>query len=231
MNAIPLLAPLVSQDCQLCGEAAPAILCEPCRGRLPHRHGPSCPQCGEVGVDAVRCGACLADAPHFDVTVSAFQYAFPLDRLLQSYKFNANLALTDLFADALAARLCDRGNLPDLVVPLPLARKRLAERGFNQSAQLGKAVARRLSLPFEPHGLLRVRETAPQAGLSRAERLKNVKGAFGCERSLTGRRVALIDDVMTTGATLSDAARALKKQGAAQVEAWVIARVTTHPNA
>jgi ComF family protein len=114
--------------------------------------------------------------------------------------------------------------MPDVIIPMPLAKKRLATRGFNQSALLARGIGRRLHIKVESHGLLRVRETPPQAGLNRAARLENMKGAFDCAQNLAGLRIALVDDVMTTGATMSDAARALKKQGAATVDAWAIAR-------
>jgi len=146
---------------------------------------------------------------------------------VQAYKFNANLGLLPLFADAVA-RAVDAGDAqrrPLLVIPLPLAPKRLAERGFNQSALLGAQVSKILGLRFEARGMLRVRETPPQTGLNREARLKNVRGAFDCTHRLDGH-VAIVDDVMTTGATLSEAAKVLKKAGAARVTAWVIARAT-----
>jgi ComF family protein len=148
---------------------------------------------------------------------------------LQAYKFNANLGLLPLFADALARAIGTGGSQhrPMMVVPLPLAPKRLAERGFNQSALLGAQVAKILALRFEARGMLRVRETPPQTGLNREARLKNVRGAFDCAQRLDGH-VAIVDDVMTTGATLSEAAKVLKKAGAARVSAWVIARATRH---
>jgi len=219
---------LQSQDCQLCGAWADAVLCGDCRIALPHRHGHRCPICDVAAEQDVPCGACLADPPHFDTTVSAFGYVFPLDRLMQSYKFRANLTLVDVFAEALAAQV-RLASLPppDCIVPMPLGRKRLAERGFNQAALLAAALGKSLAIPVRLHDLLRVRDTAPQSGLSRDARLKNVRGAFSGSASVTGMHIALVDDVMTTGATLSEAARALKKAGAARVEAWVIARVMT----
>lgn len=134
-----------------------------------------------------------------------------------------------MFADAVA-RAVDAGDgqhRPVLVIPLPLAPKRLAERGFNQAALLGAQVSKILGLRFEARGMLRVRETPPQTGLNREARLKNVRGAFDCTQRLAGH-VAIVDDVMTTGATLSEAAKVLKKAGAARVSAWVIARATKH---
>jgi ComF family protein len=173
------------------------------------------------------CGVCLKTPPHFDSALIAFDYKFPFDRLMQAYKFSARLSLTSLFADALVARAHETHvAMPDLIVPMPLARKRLSERGFNQSALLGRAVAQKLKLRFGEARLLRVRETPPQAGLPREARLKNVKDAFDCKADLKGLRVALVDDVMTTGATMSEAARALKKQGALHVEAWSISRAS-----
>lgn len=216
------LSQLFSQDCQLCGVRATGTLCAACADELPRWSAGGCPCCGEQAAPGQLCGACLAHPPAFDATVAAYRYAFPLDRLVQSFKFNANLALADLFASALAqAAGCAR---PDTLIALPLANKRLAERGFNQSALLAERVARRLGIEYAAHGLLKVRDTPPQAGLNRRARLKNVRGAFASDASLAGRHVALVDDVMTTGATLSEAAKALKKAGAATVTAWVVAR-------
>ncbi len=220
---------LFSQDCQLCGGRADASLCVECARELPYRLARGCPRCAAQSPEGQLCGACLAEAPAFDQTIAAFTYAFPLDRLLQSYKFNENLALAAAFSaalrDAVRRHHTQTGAvLPDRILPLPLARKRLAARGFNQSALLARSVARDLGVAGAPHGLLKVRDTPPQAGLDREARLKNVRGAFNCGESLAGLRIAVVDDVMTTGATLSEAARALKKAGASFVSAWVLAR-------
>ena len=219
-------ASILSQDCTLCGVRSRASLCKDCHHDLPFRHAAGCPRCNAASSDGQVCGGCLSAPPHFDETTSAFCYVYPLDRLVQAYKFNANLGLLPLFSDALVRAIGDNklNALPDLVIPLPLAPKRLAERGFNQSALLGARVSSALGLNFEMRGMLRIRETPPQAGLNREARLKNVRGAFDCVRRLNGRHVAVIDDVMTTGATLSEAAKVLKKAGAARVSAWVIAR-------
>lgn len=226
-----LFARMMPQDCQLCGAAVPATICAACVRDLPFRLTQGCQCCGQMGdvqsLEGEICGDCLADPPKFDVTRSAFSYAFPLDKLLQSFKFNANLALLDLFVDHFVDALKNNvATMPDVIIPMPLAKKRLATRGFNQSALLVRGIGQRLHIKVESHGLLRVRETPPQAGLNRAARLENMKGAFDCAQNLAGQRIALVDDVMTTGATMSDAARALKKQGAASIDAWVIARAS-----
>lgn len=214
-----------AQDCQLCGERAVHSVCAACDGDLPRRVADGCIRCGAAGVMEQECGACLIDPPHFDATVAAFGYHFPLDRLIQSFKFSANLPFVGLFADAFVAHWQTKSRaVPHLLVPMPLASKRLATRGFNQSQLVAVAVGKRLQIPVDGRGLLRVRDTPPQAWLTREERLTNVRGAFDCGVSLAGRSVALFDDVMTTGATMSEAARALKKHGATRVEAWVIAR-------
>lgn len=217
----------VRQDCVLCDAADVHTLCTPCAAALP-RASHACPVCAtpnQSGV-SVMCGACVAAPPAIDAALAAFQYQFPLDRLVQSFKFSANLALVDFFAEALAARL--RTQCVPLhgvtLLALPLANRRLATRGFNQSALLADALGKRLGLPVAHSAMLRIRETPPQSGLSRQARLKNIHGAFDCAVSLAGQHIALIDDVMTTGATLSEAARVLKKAGAAKVEAWVLAR-------
>lgn len=218
----------VRQDCVLCDAAGARVVCEPCLDRLP-RSAFACGGCAAPGqlAGAGLCGACLR-APHaFDATVAAFQYQFPLDRLVQSFKFNANLALVDFFAEALAAAVLAQkttSHTPITIVALPLANGRLATRGFNQSALIADRLGHHLDLAVAHSAMLRVRETPPQAGLSKSARLKNIRGAFDCADNVAGKHIALVDDVMTTGATLSEAASVLKKAGAIRVEAWVLAR-------
>ena len=226
-----LFTRMMPQDCQLCGVSTPTAICAACVCDLPLRLVQGCECCGQVGdvqsLEGEICGDCLADPPKFDGTQSAFSYAFPLDKLMQSFKFNANLALLDLFVDHFVGALKNNmASMPDVIIPMPLAKKRLATRGFNQAALLAREIGKRLNVKVESHGLLRVRETPPQAGLNRSARLENMKGAFDCAQNLAGQRIALVDDVMTTGATMSDAARALKKQGATKIAAWAIARAS-----
>jgi ComF family protein len=213
----------IQQDCVLCDAAEADVVCAPCRASLPCA-ATYCPSCAAPNHVAI-CGACLRDKPQFDATLAAYQYQFPLDRLVQSFKFSANLALVDFFSDALARQVKHSGMLmPDMIVALPLANKRLASRGFNQSALIADVVGRLLNIKVAHSAMLRIRETPPQAGLSRALRLKNIKGAFDCAGNVDGKHIAVIDDVMTTGATLSEAAKVLKRAGAIKVDAWVLAR-------
>jgi len=166
------------------------------------------------------CGTCLNRPPHFDATLALWRYEFPCDRLVQALKYRAQLALAGFFARSLASR-----PLPefDVLLPMPLHPRRLAERGFNQALEIARGLARNLG-PIEPRGVLRVKNTPPQAELPYEERAKNVRGAFLCKLDLSGARVAVLDDVMTTGATLNELARALKRAGATRVENFVIAR-------
>jgi ComF family protein len=156
-------------------------------------------------------------------------YAFPADRLLQQLKYGGRLALADWAGETLAmavgASLASRqrGAAPDRIVALPLAVARQRMRGFNQASEIATQVAQRIALPLESP-LLRLPGGAPQAALSWKERAKNVRGAFMARGDLRGAKIALVDDVMTTGATLAEAARTLTRAGAASVECWVVAR-------
>jgi ComF family protein len=175
------------------------------------------------------CGACLADPPPFDACSVGCDYAFPWDRLIADFKFNARVEL----AAPLAQRLVDAirrdgGPLPQWVLPVPLAPQRLAERGYNQAWQLARRVARSLGCQADARLLERPLAGAHQAELGLTQRLTNLRGAFvpnpARRVSLHGRHVAVVDDVMTSGATLREAAAALRRAGAARVEAWVLAR-------
>jgi ComF family protein len=209
------------EDCLLCGaQAGPEPLCPACIAELPAL-AESCPLCALPSPAAAVCGSCLNRPPHFDATLALWRYEFPCDRLVQALKYRAQLALAGFFARILASR-----PLPefDVLLPMPLHPRRLAERGFNQALEIARGLARNLGRPIEPRGVLRVKNTPPQAELPYEERAKNVRGAFLCKLDLSGVSVAVLDDVMTTGATLNELARALKRAGATRVENFVIAR-------
>ena len=223
------LAACGDQDCILCGTAADRaggnVLCSRCDISLPASTAENCPQCAISSPRGLPCGDCVADPPAFDDALAAFRYRFPLDQLLLSYKYSANLALSAFFARKLVLALRSRGApLPECIVPMPLSARRLAERGFNQAALIADGLAASFSLPMNRVALERIRETRPQTTLPWKARRDNVKGAFAATSALQGKHVALVDDVMTTGATLNEAARALKKQGVARVSAWIVAR-------
>ena len=161
--------------------------------------------------------------PAFERTHAPFLYAFPVDRLVQSYKYQGLLACAAWFADAMVAGRPDPSRA-DLLVAMPLAAARQRERGFNQSLELARALSRRTSIPLAVDAVSRVRETQPQADLPWDDRARNVRGAFACTTDVADRHVVVVDDVMTTGASLDELARTLKRGGAARVENWVVAR-------
>ena len=211
----------LAQDCLHCdAESGRELLCDACREDLPRLAEP-CPRCAMPSTGGAICGACLAHAPHFDATVAPWVYDYPVDRLVLALKFQRRLALAPVLARALQ-KLWHAG--ADIIVPMPLHRARLAERGFNQSAEIARCLARSIGVPLALDMLVRIRHTAPQSELPHAERAVNVRGVFSCRREMSGLSVALVDDVMTTGATLDEAARILKRAGAARVENWVAAR-------
>ena len=217
------------QRCALCvADAGSALLCDACATALPTL-GPACPVCALPAASRSPCGACLAHAPPFTATIAAFTYAFPVDRLLRELKYGSRLALADWAGSALGAaveRALDARRLqerPDCVVALPLGRDRQRERGFNQAQEIAVRVAGRLGLPMT-RALTRTAETAPQSKLSWSERAANIRGAFAASPQIRGLHPAVVDDVMTTGATLAEAARTLLRGGAQRVECWVVAR-------
>jgi ComF family protein len=211
----------LAQDCALCGASSgEALLCAGCCADLPPL-SESCPRCAQPSPRGAPCGACLAAPPHFDRTVAVWRYAFPCDRLIHALKYRARLPVAVFFARALAARLAER---VDMVVPMPLHRSRLAERGFNPSVEIARALTRCTGDALSLVAARRVRHTIPQAELPLDQRAANVRDAFSCSPGVRGRRVAVVDDVMTTGTTLDELARALKAAGALSVQNWVVAR-------
>jgi ComF family protein len=203
--------------CFVCRGAARAILCESCDADLPRLLEPLCPRCALGSPSSALCGRCLAQPPHYDATVAAFAYAFPADALVHALKFRGELALAPFLSSLLRARITQT---VDCIIPVPLSAQRLRERGYNQAVEIARHLGGRLELA----ACVRERDAPPQAGLDREARRRNVRGAFACRRSFTGERVAVVDDVMTTGATLDALAAALKAGGAVSVVNWVVCR-------
>ena len=175
---LSLLRTALPQACTLCTAASgEALLCADCRSEMP-RNDPACPRCALPLAAAQTCGACLATPPPFAMTIAPWRYAFPADRLLHAFKYGGHLALADAFAAALAQAIAERcAPLPDRVVPIPLSDARQRMRGFNHAQEIARGVALHTGVPLCA-GLRRVRDAPPQAGLARAARLRNVRGAF-----------------------------------------------------
>lgn len=214
-----LLAP---EDCFVCGAASGgSALCAACEAELPRLRS-ACPVCATPTLQGEICGHCLSAPPAFDATHAAFEYAFPVDKMVQALKYRYRLSLVPLFVRALE----DFGPFADdaVVLPMPLHVQRLRERGFNQAAEIARPLARRWGLPLELARVARVRDVTPQARLPLHARHDNIKGVFACDGRLDGRTVVVVDDVMTTGATLETLAAVLKRHGASRVVNVVVAR-------
>lgn len=223
IDAMPLLA--LPGQCELCRRWQRGRLCADCAPPTPAER---CTGCGlRLSAPGLRCGACQAHPLPFDGCRCAVDYAAPWDRLLIAFKYHGQVDLAAPLAERLRQALSPADvEAVDLVLPVPLAAERLRERGYNQAWELARRVAAALRRPADARLLERPLARAPQAGLGRAERRRNLQGAFRVARpsGLAGRRVALVDDVLTTGATAAEAAQALRAAGAAAVQVWALAR-------
>ena len=222
---------LLPRHCVLCGlPSGGARLCAPCHADLP-RTGACCQTCALPLPDpgAERCGRCLQNPPPWDRAVAALVYRFPVDRLVCRFKFNRDLCAGALLGSELVDAVSRSGHdLPDAIVPVPLHRSRHFSRTFNQAELLALQLGGALTAPVHGRLLRRRRRTRAQSGLDAAARRRNVRGAFGAEpangRIPAGCHLALVDDVLTTGVTLAECSRALRRAGAGQVSVWVAAR-------
>ncbi len=221
-------------QCMLClnpGVTTTLGLCDACHADLPWQ-GMHCRQCAlPLPTADARCGHCLTQPPSFAQTVSPFLYRFPVDSLIPAFKYHDQLTygrmLANLLLEAVQHHYAEHSQaLPDLLLPMPLHRTRLARRGYNQALELARPLAKSLNIPLDYSNLIRTRSTRPQQGLDAPARRQNLLGAFRCRNpdSLRGLHLALIDDVMTTGTTADEASRTLLGAGAASVSIWCVAR-------
>ncbi|MEI8171161.1 MAG: ComF family protein [Rhodoferax sp.] len=221
-----LLAALPSQ-CLVCYAWPSQPVCEACVSRFAQPQS-RCPTCAlPVPAGVRQCGVCIKQAPPLDACLAAVTYAFPWSDLIVGFKFNNNPGRASAFALLLRSTPWVEPALDaaDVVVPMPLSPERLKSRGFNQALLLARLLAPEKT---DARLLLRIKDTPPQSSLKRAERLDSVNDAFAVEplqlSKLKGARVVLVDDVMTSGASLFAAARALRSAGAAHITGLVIAR-------
>ncbi|EHR73015.1 putative amidophosphoribosyltransferase [Burkholderiales bacterium JOSHI_001] len=234
LRALKALSPAPGGACLVCRVWGDGGLCADCAARFATAV-PRCLRCGLRTAQALSaCGHCLHEAPRLSRTVTVADYGFPWDRLLSAFKYSGQAELATPLARLLARAVLGAGPpLPGLLLPVPLATERLRERGYNQAWELARRLPALLQVPApglqaRADLLLRLRDTPHQTGLTRAQRLANLRHAFLVEprqaAALAGQRVALVDDVLTTGATAATAAQCLLDGGAAEVQLWVLAR-------
>lgn len=223
-NQLLKLDRIFKQNCLLCAspQANSHALCAACLKELPYSPASSCPQCG-LSSNGLICGICLNATPDFDATHAALIYGFPIDTMMQRYKYGNALHLSQTFGRLLAEKV--NANSVDLIIPMPMHPSRLKERGFNQALEIAKVFA---GSKLDYKSAIRQKLTPPQASLPFKARVKNIKGAFSVNGDLASdlkdKRIAIVDDVMTTGASLNELAKTLKEAGASHVECWVVAR-------
>jgi ComF family protein len=224
-----LLEWLLPQPCLGCGLPGEAGLCRGCAAELPWNHH-ACARCALPLPAADRgrlCGHCLRRAPPAASCCALLRYADPIDRWIGALKFDRRLAAGSLLSRLLYERL--HAQLPaaavDAVLVMPLHPLRLRQRGFNQVLELLRPLRRQLPAPLNTSWLQRQRATAPQSGLDAAHRRRNLRGAFRAAPDVRGQHLLLVDDVITTGSTVNEAARCLLAAGAAQVHVLGWARV------
>ena len=217
---------LMPARCLLCGVRGTrgTGLCAACASELP-RNDRCCARCAlPLESPAPLCGRCLRRAPPWDSAWAPFRYAWPLDRLEARFKFGGDLAAGRVLAQAWRGSVAP-AELPQAIVPVPLHRARLRSRGYNQSLELARSLSKSLRIPLLRDVLQRTRATEAQSELTAVQRRRNVHGAFAARfDGDPPQHLAILDDVFTTGATLTECARVLKRAGVKRVDVWALAR-------
>lgn len=232
-----LAGALLPCACALCGMRSDAVVCRACTDQFLAPGGARCRRCANpLGPAEVywQCGACQAQRPAFDATIVAADYSSPLDQLVLQLKFGGALALAPWFGQALKAAVAARRGfgMPNVLCPVPLGPRRLVERGFNQALEIARPLSAALGIPLRAALAIRARDTAAQSGVAPAQRKQNIRHAFivapDALAMVRGQHIGVVDDVMTSGATLNELAATFKRFGAARVSNFVFARTPPH---
>lgn len=214
--------------CILCGQQGSANrdLCAACAADIVcNEHACRC--CAiplPVGADQQLCGQCLQKKPVYDYAWSPFLYAQPLEWIIQQIKFNSRLSYTAVLAELLIEHMPELKDRPDCLMPVPLHDRRMRQRGFNQSLELSRAVAEKLKIPLEITQCRRTKYSGSQTGMDAKQRRRNVKGIFEFNNTKNYKHVVIFDDVVTTGSTVTELSRVLKREGVKRVGIWSLAR-------
>lgn len=222
---------LLSPSCIICHLPSQRKLdfCRDCEQNLPHVNN-ACPQCAlplNETHHALRCANCLQRSPSFDRTIALYHYQAPVDQLINQLKFHYRLANAVVFGKLLAANIhrhYQAQTLPELIIPIPLHKKRLRQRGFNQAVEIAKIVGSSLNIKLDRFCSVRTRDTRPQSLLTATERRHNLKAAFSVKKNNLAKHVAVLDDVMTTAATVNEFCQSLRQAGVEQIDVWCVAR-------
>lgn len=227
--AMPILVDnlLGASPCFFCnGKTDGAAVCAGCQRSLPWNTC-ACPGCARPQNHPAHCPSCLKRRLPFDCAWAAFRLDAPVQQGIYRLKYHAGLNQARLLGTLMGQRLALRSQpLPTLVVPVPLYYTRQMRRGYNQALELARGLQRVLAIEVDATAARRLRPTRDQIGLNPAQRRRNVHEAFVVDAGVAGRHIALLDDVMTTGSTLADLARAARHAGATRIEAWALARAT-----
>lgn len=236
-NGLLAQFPSIPQPCLLCDHPSSERLCQGCRFQLPYltRYWHRCVLCAlPLSTDSAYCGHCLREPPPFERCRLVCSYEFPLDHLIHAFKYERQLpagrALSELLIEHLKAERqeTDERDWPECLIPVPMHWSRRLKRGFNQTELLAKDIGRALALPVHHRLCRRHHRTQAQQGLTRTARIHNLRHAFelrpSAQQKLAGKRVALVDDVVTTTSTVRALSRLLAEAGAASVEVWALAR-------
>lgn len=211
--------------CHLCG-ALGATICPGCQTDLPVLNS-TCQRCGinlANSVTKTHCGECISAPPYFHLTLSPFAYRPPLSQLITALKYQRRLSLVPFLAESLAQHVEHYTSSVDALLPVPLHISKLRQRGFNQALELARPLARRFGLPIMLHEIERQHATPSQMSLHADERQRNVRNAFRIRQPFHYKRIAIVDDVMTTGSTVNEIARLLVQAGVEEIQIWCIAR-------
>jgi ComF family protein len=220
---------MLPPTCILCGSSGldSQDICQPCFNDL-QKNIDCCYRCAEIFETAnptpQLCGHCLSKPPAFDETYAPFVYQDTIRFLIANLKFNRHYKNARLLAYLLANYLEKTAERPEIIIPVPLHIQRYRERGFNQSTEIAKTLSKRLNIPIDNKSCIRKRNTPHQIDLPAKQRHKNIRNAFEVSQPIKAQHVAIVDDVMTTGSTVNELAKVLKKAGVSQIDIWVCAR-------
>lgn len=215
----------LERNCILCLATTQDLWCAACEQDILIAIN-RCPVCAKSSPYSLTCGDCLKTKPAYSNTTVLFQYQYPAEWLIKAFKFQDQAALAVPFAQLIAHKrmAVTDCRLPEIVIPMPLHKKRQQQRGYNQSQLLADQIARQCGLKVDSTLCLRIKNTEPQSTLPRAKRRENIRNAFVLTGKPIFNHIAIVDDVITTGATVNELASLFKKAGCQTIEIWAIAR-------